>query len=318
MATSQNGWPVIFNSGDNRLTRIPKIIGKVRDGDVAVILTDMVLWIDQHIEDVDAGRDDWGGNVRPIRGKTRGYSNHASYTAMDVNALRHPRGAINTFAAAQRKAIRARLKYYEGVLRWGGDYSLLISKRDDMHFEINAGSAAVKRVADKIRRENNGAVEEVTKPTGSTKPAPKTKAVWKGLSVQDTKKVQKYLRSVDLYTGKIDGVYGEMTRAAVKAYQQRAITYGGAAVKADGYWGPLTQRWFDWVRDTLQPALAKWKASQRLGKLRRDGDYGPLMAKHVKEIQSDNWALYKRHGGGVADGQAGKITCRMLGIPAFK
>lgn len=319
MATCQNGWPVIFDSSSSQLTRIPKIIGKVHGGDVAVILTDIVLYVDRYIEDVDQGEDDWGHAVRPIRGKTKGYSNHAGGYAVDVNAMRHPRGAINTFAAAQRAAIRARLKYYEGTLRWGGDYNLLISKRDDMHFEIVGSPSAVKRVADKIRRANDGKVEEVTKPTGSTsKPAPKTKTVWKGISVKDAKKIQKLLKALGIYSGALDGVYGEMTRAAVKRYQERAHKYGGATFKADGYWGPTTQRWYEWVRDTLQPAVAKWAASERLGKLIVDGDYGPVLAKHVAAIQKANWTRYSKLGGGKADGQAGSITCRMLDIPPFK
>ena len=53
--TSQNGWPVIPSGTDRRLVKIPKIIGRVRKGDVATIFTDLVTYFDENIEDVDKG-----------------------------------------------------------------------------------------------------------------------------------------------------------------------------------------------------------------------------------------------------------------------
>jgi hypothetical protein len=58
MTTSENGWAGIESGSDERLVRIPKIIGRVRGGDVAVILTDLVEQFDTHVEDVDLGADD--------------------------------------------------------------------------------------------------------------------------------------------------------------------------------------------------------------------------------------------------------------------
>lgn len=149
MATSQNGWPVYTSGSHPDLVAIPKIIGRVRKGDVATIFTYLVTRFDREVEDVDAGADDWGYAYRAIRGKTSGYSNHASATAIDLNATRHPLGKVGTFSATQRAAIRRILNDLEGVVRWGGDYS---GRKDEMHFEINAGAAAVARVAAKIRR----------------------------------------------------------------------------------------------------------------------------------------------------------------------
>jgi hypothetical protein len=148
MATSQNGWPVYTSGSHPDLVAIPKIIGRVRKGDVATIFTYLVTRFDREVEDVDAGADDWGYAYRAIRGKTSGYSNHASATAIDLNATRHPLGKVGTFSATQRAAIRRILNDLEGVVRWGGDYS---GRKDEMHFEINASASAVARVAAKIR-----------------------------------------------------------------------------------------------------------------------------------------------------------------------
>ena len=96
MLTSQNLWSVIPSSTSPLLTTIPKIIGKVRAGDVATIFTYLIARFDAEVEDVDAGQDDWGYAYRAIRGATS-ISNHASATAVDLNATRHPLGQVGTF-----------------------------------------------------------------------------------------------------------------------------------------------------------------------------------------------------------------------------
>lgn len=148
MATSQNGWPVYTSGSHPDLVAIPKVVGRVRRGDVATIFIYLVDRFDREVEDVDEGRDEWGYAYRAIRGKTSGYSNHASATALDLNAMQHPLGKVNTYTPAQRVALRRILNDLDGVVRWGGDYS---GRKDEMHFEINASAAAVARVAAKIR-----------------------------------------------------------------------------------------------------------------------------------------------------------------------
>jgi peptidoglycan hydrolase-like protein with peptidoglycan-binding domain len=142
----------------------------MRKGDVATVLCYVASQFDATVEDIDtpsskgyvkdhlavAGsdpskiRDDWGFAVRPIRGQTTGYSNHASGTAIDLNATQHPRGVHGTFTAEQIKAIRKILAYCDGVVRWGGDYSAA-TPTDPMHFEINASPAKVAKLARKIK-----------------------------------------------------------------------------------------------------------------------------------------------------------------------
>lgn len=162
MATSQNGWPVYTSGTHPDLVAIPKILGRVRRGDVATIFTYLVNRFDREVEDVDAGRDDWGYAYRAVRGKTSGYSNHASATAIDLNATRHPLGKAGTFSAAQVRAIRSILGTLGGVVRWGGDYS---GRKDEMHFEINANAARVAQVARSL-------ASHVSKPAGGSGSGP--------------------------------------------------------------------------------------------------------------------------------------------------
>lgn len=178
MATSQNGWTVRLTGKEFSVVKCPPIVGYVRGGDVGVVLNWVTQQFDKYVEDVHMGRDDWGGAVRPIRGKTRGYSNHASYTAIDLNATRHPRGVKGTFSAAQKRAVRKHIldpidRISKGAIRWGEEYDTRISKVDGMHFEVNTNARNIKRVADAIR---NGSITATTKPVAS-KPIKKPKPV---------------------------------------------------------------------------------------------------------------------------------------------
>jgi hypothetical protein len=119
----------------------------IRPGDVSVVLLEVARRFHEEVEPITGGvRDDWGWAYRPIRGKTTGFSNHASATAIDLNATQHPRGVEGTFTAAA-EAGRARIladlvdeSTGEPVVRWGEDYTTTV---DGMHFEINADAAAV-------------------------------------------------------------------------------------------------------------------------------------------------------------------------------
>lgn len=143
MPISQNGYP----ANDVSLTRVYTIGNgrqvRLADGPAGELLVAWADWFDEHIEDVDQGADDWGYAERTIRGDAVTLSNHASGTALDLNATRHPLGQRGTFTKAQTSAIRAELARYDGAIRWGGDYQ---NRPDEMHFEINAPLATVRRV----------------------------------------------------------------------------------------------------------------------------------------------------------------------------
>lgn len=160
MATSQNGYPVLFS---NRTTgphpRLRKLVIPlkkgdprhffVRDGSPALHLGTFALWWHERLEPINQGIwDEWGWAVRPVRGQTSGYSNHASGTAIDIDATEHPRGVATsrTFTAEEINKIHRRLRFHDGVLRWGGDYS---GTPDGMHVELDKPIADAERVARK-------------------------------------------------------------------------------------------------------------------------------------------------------------------------
>ena len=146
---SQNGWPA-NNIGLTRIWEIPGTMRTVRlqNGNGGWMLIDFAAWFDKFIEDVESGElDDWGYAERPIRGGVA-LSNHASGTAIDLNATKHPLGIVGTFPITKQAMIRVQLLRYRGCIRWGGDYS---GRKDEMHFEINRDMATVAEVADELR-----------------------------------------------------------------------------------------------------------------------------------------------------------------------
>ncbi len=161
MSTSQNGWPVL-PTGSKRLRKfvIPGA-GRtliLRDGSAGFLLVHIALWWHETISPLNHGVwDEWGHAVRPIRGKTTGYSNHASGTAEDLDATEHPRGVAisRTFKAWQTAKIRLRLRLYSGVLGWGGNYHHA-SNVDGMHFELIKGLAAAEKVARRLMKSPRG------------------------------------------------------------------------------------------------------------------------------------------------------------------
>ena len=163
MATSQNGWTV--HEDQTNLVTLGYVTGRVRGGAVHAVLNDLCGWFDRNIEPIRR-TDSWGWAYRPIRGKTNGYSNHSSGTAIDLNATTHPLGKWNTFSPDQRAKIRAKLREYEGAVRWGGDYQ---NRPDDMHFEINVDAATLARVAKKL-----GGASPIKPSTGGTTTKPST------------------------------------------------------------------------------------------------------------------------------------------------
>lgn len=152
---SQNGWTVITTSTSAKLATY-KVPGTksgllLRKGDAGVLLVDLANWYNKHVEKLSLYKagDDYGWSYRKIRGSSTTYSNHASGTAIDLNATRHPLGttAAHSFTKKQIAAIHARLKRYSGVIRWGGDYT---GRKDPMHFEINKSVAATHKVYRKL------------------------------------------------------------------------------------------------------------------------------------------------------------------------
>ena len=152
MSTSQNHWPAL--DADSPRLHTWKIPGagrlRLRNGSAGFLLAHLALWFDQRIEDVDNPvlLDDWGYAFRPVRGYTTTLSNHASGTAMDLNATAHPLGKVGTFSRADRALILRRIdRLFERSIRWGGTYT---GRKDEMHFEINVDLPTAERVARRL------------------------------------------------------------------------------------------------------------------------------------------------------------------------
>jgi hypothetical protein len=145
MAVSQNG----YTANNIALTSVRTIPGttrsiRLRNGPAG----DLLLWVlaefHRRVEPLDTGQlDDWGYAERPIRGSTTVLSNHASGTAADANATRHPQGTNprDNFTPEKIDTIHDILRQTQGCVRWGGDY-VPPALKDGMHFEIVRDEAA--------------------------------------------------------------------------------------------------------------------------------------------------------------------------------
>lgn len=225
MAVSQNG----YRANDRSLIVSISVPGgklAVRKGDVAVIMQYVAEQFHSTVEPLK-WPGNWGYAERKIRGGSS-LSNHASGTAIDLNAPKHYLGAVGTFTSSQVRAIRKILSACEGTIRWGGDYR---GRKDEMHFEINAGTAKVARVAKKLRPKlqgpsipggGGGGGSTYTTVTGST---PLVKLYHKG---EPVRRIQKAVGIA------VDGYYGPNTKNAVQAYQRKH------GLAADGIVGPKT------------------------------------------------------------------------------
>jgi uncharacterized protein YukE len=150
-AVSQNGWPV---NPDRGMRTIPGTNTRVNvvDGPGGDVLMHVLGQVNSRVENIDmnsdAGEhDDWGYADRNVRG-SHDVSNHASATAVDVNATRHVLGATGTFNQNQISEIHNILGEVDDVVRWGGDYT---GRHDEMHFEIVGTPEEVARVAERLR-----------------------------------------------------------------------------------------------------------------------------------------------------------------------
>lgn len=156
-STSQNGWVCLPSDSPKLHTWvIPARTGefrlRLRNGSAGFILAHLALWIAETVEPVrGAVTDDWGYANRLIRGSETIQSNHASGTAMDINAMVHPLGQRGTWTPAQVRQVKRRLDWWAmgGTVRWGETYS---GRIDPMHFEINQPLARCERVAKRLVR----------------------------------------------------------------------------------------------------------------------------------------------------------------------
>ncbi|MFJ1764053.1 M15 family metallopeptidase [Amycolatopsis sp. NPDC088138] len=144
MPTSQNGFsaPITPVSRDLPGGRVPLRAG---------VTGDLLAWVGRQFHarvEPLVWPGCWGYAYRDIRGST-GLSNHASGTALDLNAPKHPLGTnpSSNFTTGQISTIHTIVAQTEGCIRWGGDYT---GRKDPMHFEINASEARCAAVLAKL------------------------------------------------------------------------------------------------------------------------------------------------------------------------
>lgn len=173
--SSRNGWPVLRPDQLDR-TIVPLVGGatwEVRTawGPPAVILPAFARGFDTQVHAL-AGKvlDDWSYNRRYVAG-TAVWSAHASGTAIDLDALAHPRGRKGTYTAYQLVRLRALLSRFDGGITWGGDWRT----PDEMHFEIAWGpyDPRLYQLAQRLRDE-----EDVMSTLRVIVSAPARDAIW--------------------------------------------------------------------------------------------------------------------------------------------
>jgi hypothetical protein len=221
---SQNGYKANDSTIIASYTVARDVKIALRKGDASVVLLHFARWYDQHIEPLTKA-DTGGYNPRVIEGSTQ-LSNHASGTAEDLRWNKHPLGKVGTFTAGQAAKIRAQLKFYEGVIRWGGDYT---GRKDEMHYEINKGLTDLARVAQKCR--NNDAVGGKTAPVP---PKPAQLVVDGQLGPKTIKRWQQIMKTP------VDGVIDDKHSDLVRAVQVRLKTTVDHRIAVDGQLGPDT------------------------------------------------------------------------------
>ena len=305
MPNTYTGWPVI-PSGDARLTVIEPAPGRrftVLAGPVATVLDWLIRRFHAEVEPIDQGiLDDYGYNYRKVRGSDS-WSNHASGTAVDLNATKHPfkTRADQNFSPAQIAAVRQILADAtingQQVVRW-------LDANDPMHFEINyiSRGGTPENVA-KLAARLAGQSTEVS-------PAPEPPAVQPRTPrpIDWTNPDDGLVRITQEIVGaKVDGIRGPKTKALTLAHQRKLGLAG-----ADSLFGPKhaeayllsVPNLYRSKPDREMPAAAV-KLVQWIGGTGADGSFGEGTERAVQGMQA--WAgLYP--DGNVGDDTKRKIT----------
>jgi hypothetical protein len=148
MPTSYNGWEA--SKSPTKIGIVPLVVDGVsfppgcKSGPVHVVMSYLAHRLMTEVE--PAGEGCWGYNYRQNRNAAN-LSCHASGTAIDFNAPKHPNGKRGTFSPAQVAAIE-RILDDIGVIAWGGHFH---GVPDEMHFEIHGTPAEVGAAATLIQ-----------------------------------------------------------------------------------------------------------------------------------------------------------------------
>jgi len=306
---SYNGWlasarTADFGGLDNLIvdgTPDVKLAPGVRNGDVAVVLRYVAAQLHRRVEGgIMPGC--WGHAFRSNR-NANNLSCHASATAFDWNAPKHPNGKHGTWTPAQLAEIHAILAEVNNVVKCGEFFSGTI---DGMHFEIHGTVAQVAAVARRLR-EAAGAGNETTASLSpdvhavpATPPAP-ADALADGILQTGERGPSVLAWQGELWrlgygVGLHDGIFGPAVEAATRDLQAAAgigvdgrsgpVTFERARSvptypKPDGPALPLCQAGGD--RTTVMAFQQRFK--DRGWSLAVDGDYGPRTREVITGFQ---------------------------------
>ena len=147
---SSNGWPASKSRDEIGIESFPVPGTKIKLAcakTVAPLLVGFAAEFHELIEPIDeGGLDDWGYAFRDVRGIPGKLSNHASGTAVDLNATRHILGKAGTFPAEKVPMLKALAKKYS--LTWGGSDNW--RRKDEMHFEVAVPPSKIDAAIAKI------------------------------------------------------------------------------------------------------------------------------------------------------------------------
>lgn len=293
---SYNGWvasadSAAFGGLDNRVvpgTDGVKLAPGVRRGDVAIVLFYVAEQLHARVEP-GSMPGCWGFAYRK-NANANNLSCHASGTAFDWNAPRHPNGKRGTWTPAQIAEVRKILAEVDGVVAW---LEFSSGRIDGMHFEIRGTNAEVSAVARKIeaRTTQPASTPDPLKPIEApAAPAPVSlvgraptplPVLRKGDTGGWVVLLQRCL-GVDP-----DGVFGDGTQAAVVERQRVNV------LATDGVVGSMT-----WVYGMLRPFGVLRLGAKGLGVevlqnylgmrpgAGLDGEFGADTDRGVREVQT--------------------------------
>lgn len=292
----------------------------VRAGDVHTVLSYVATQLNARVEPVafPGGHpaDDWGYNYRQNR-NANNLSCHASGTAFDYNATRHPNGKKGTWTKEQVVEIRKILAEVNNVVKWGGDFS---GTKDEMHFEIHGTNLQVQIAASRVSGQLSIPISPVAYET-EVKSAPKPSIPGPGQILQygdqggEVVAWQGELWRIGYGVGVHDGIFGGATKEATRSFQIAAAIHIDTKVgpqtraiaasvpnypKPDGPALPLAVP--DGPADTVRAFQQALK--NRSWNITVDGKFGPETQKKLRQFQEEK--------GLTADGMGGPATWTAL------
>lgn len=162
MPSSYNGWvapPAALDSQFGKMVGAPPFgsggyAGGMASGDVSVVMAYLIGRLHNEVEPMmtdpstgQLGYGCWGYSYRDNVNNPGQLSNHASGTAIDYNAPRHPNGTSTGpnggggWTGDQYRAIRAILDGpLQGSVNW-------LTSNDPMHFDIRVNASTLAKVA---------------------------------------------------------------------------------------------------------------------------------------------------------------------------